>query len=71
MYFQFYKLQSWGKRSASRRRRFIQRFLRASRPTGSLLRWDQEYCLQAFSRSTVDRSHSSWILGTSLIRRLV
>ena len=28
MYFEFYKLQSWGKRSASRRRRFIQRFLK-------------------------------------------
>ena len=27
MYFEFYKLQSWGKKSASRRRRFNQRFL--------------------------------------------
>ena len=28
MYFEFYKLQSWGKRSVSRRRRFNQRFLK-------------------------------------------
>ena len=27
MYFKFFKLHSWGKRSASNRRRFIQRLL--------------------------------------------
>ena len=28
MYFKFFKLHSWGKRSASNRRRFIQRLLK-------------------------------------------
>ena len=32
MYFEFYKLQSWGKRSVSRRRRFNQRFLEGKPP---------------------------------------
>ena len=42
MYFKFFKLHSWGKRSADSRRRFIQRLLE---PKGSLSRCAYAYRL--------------------------
>ena len=39
MYFKFYKLKSCVKRSAKRRRRFIQRFLNAEAPPVLIWVW--------------------------------